>query len=115
MLLVTALEGANKATIDSEEFYIEFSPASKHLKATLAESKNVKILQEACRAVLGRNLGVRFAVKEPNADDGEPLSEMEVGRQERQQLRMIAEQNPQVQQVLEKFRGEIIEVRKLDE
>jgi DNA polymerase-3 subunit gamma/tau len=115
MLIVTAIEGANRAVIDSEEFYIEFSPALKHLRDSLAKPENVKILREACREVLGRDVGVRFAVKEPNTDDAEPPSEMEVERQERLRLREMAEQNPAVQQLLKTFHGEIVDVRKLDE
>jgi DNA polymerase-3 subunit gamma/tau len=115
MLIVTAIEGANRAVIDSEEFYIEFSPALKHLRDSLSKPENVKILREACREVLGRDVGVRFAVKEPNTDDAEPPSEMEVERQERLRLREMAEQNPAVQQLLKTFHGEIVDVRKLDE
>jgi hypothetical protein len=115
MLLVTAIESAHKATIDGEEFYIEFSPAFKHLRDSLAKAENVKIIREACREAIGHDIGVRIAVKELNSDPDEPPSPMEAGRLERQQLREMAEQNPAVQQLLKTFHGEIVDVRKVEE
>jgi hypothetical protein len=113
MLLVTSIEGASRATIEGDELYLEFSPGTKHLRDSLSKTENVKILQEICREVLGRNIGVRFAVKEPDSSDGGPPSELELERQERQRLRALAEENPTVQHALKMFHGEIIDVKKV--
>jgi len=63
---------------------------NKNICETLSQRpKTSKILQEICREVLGRNIGVRLAVKEPDSSDGGPPSELELERQERQRLRAI--------------------------
>jgi DNA polymerase-3 subunit gamma/tau len=115
MLLVTALEGAHKAVIDGDEIYVEFSAGVKHLRDSLAKPENIKVLREACRDALGRDVGVRIVVKEPDEADGGQMSKIEAARQERQRLREMAEQHPAVQQLLKTFHGEIVDVRKVEE
>jgi DNA polymerase-3 subunit gamma/tau len=117
MLLVTAIEGAHRALIDGEELCIEFSPSSKHLRDSLAKAENVKVLREACREVLGRDIGVRIAVKEPGETDdpSQPPSPIEAERRDREQLREMAENDPAVQQLLKTFHGEIVDVRRVEE
>jgi len=113
MFLVTALEGACLTRLDDIEFYIEFEPAARHLRDTLAKSDNVKILREACQEVTGNEMGVRFAMKDQGTDDKSPLSKEDEERQEKQRLREIAEQDPMVQQMLSTFRGEIADVQRI--
>jgi DNA polymerase-3 subunit gamma/tau len=116
MFLVIAIEGARKATIEADEIYIEFAPEAKHLRDNLAKPESVKLLREVAREVTGRDLGVRVNVKERGENGAnEPLSKQEVERDEKQRLREIAEQNPIVQKALRTFRGEIIDVRKIEE
>jgi hypothetical protein len=117
MLLVTAIEGAHRASIDGEELCIEFAPSSKHLRDSLAKAENVKVLREACREVLGCDIGVRIAVKEPGETDdpSQPPSPIEAERRDREQLREMAENDPAVQQLLKTFHGEIVDVRRLEE
>ena len=62
--------------------------------------------------MIGRDIGFRIAVKDNEAGDSLPLSREEEERREQQTLRATAEQNPIVQQVLRKFRGEIIDVQR---
>src|SRR6266545_4141236 len=64
MFLVTALEGAGRAAIESDELYVEFTPETRHLRDTLAKSDNVKILRDACQEVTGKELGVRIVIKD---------------------------------------------------
>lgn len=116
MFLVIALEGARRAAIEGDELAVEFAPEAKHLRDNLAKPESVKLLREVAREVLGRDLGVRITIKEKGEGaNEEPLSKHEAERAEKQRLREIAEQNPVVQQALRTFRGEIIDVRKIEE
>ena len=116
MFLVIALEGARRTTVEGDELSIEFAPEAKHLRESLAKPESVKLLREVAREVTGREMGVRITVKEKGADGNqEPLSKQEAERAEKQRLREIAEQNPIIQQALRTFRGEIIDVRKIEE
>jgi len=58
-------------------------------------------------------MGVRILVKDPTAE-GEPLSRADEERLEKQRLREMAEGSPIVQQMLKTFRGEIVDVRRVD-
>src|SRR6185312_13239014 len=110
--LVIALEGARVARIDGDELYVEFSPDAKHLRDTLAKSEDVKVIREACLEAIGKEIGVRIAVKDDETNESQPLSQEEEERRDKQSLRAMAEQNPVVQQVLRKFRGEIVDVQR---
>lgn len=111
-MLVIALEGARIARIDGDELYVEFAPDAKHLRDTLAKSDDVKVIREACLEVMGKEIGVRISVKDNEANESQPLSQEEEERRDKQSLRATAEQNPAVQQVLRKFRGEIVDVQR---
>jgi DNA polymerase-3 subunit gamma/tau len=120
MFLVTALEGAQRASLEEAELCLEFAPDQRHLRDTLAKSDNVKILREVCREITNRDLGVRFVITDSEAGDGPagrddvPLSREENLRREQQTLRETAEQDPVVQQMLRTFRGEIVDVKRAD-
>jgi DNA polymerase-3 subunit gamma/tau len=115
MFLVTALDGARKAAVEGDELSVEFAPEAKHLRDALAKPDSIKLLREVSREVTGRDLGVRISIKEQGeADDEGPTSQQDEERLEKQRLRQLAEQNPQVQQLLETFRGEIVDVRRVD-
>lgn len=111
--LVIALEGARVARIEGDELYVEFGPEDKHLRDTLAKSEDVKVIRETCLEVIGRELGLRIAVKDSTANESMPLSQEEEEQREKESLRATAEQHPVVQDVLRKFRGEIIDVQRL--
>ncbi|MFL6210116.1 MAG: DNA polymerase III subunit gamma/tau [Pyrinomonadaceae bacterium] len=112
-LLATALDGARRASVEGDEFYIEFAPEQKHLRDTLNKPDAMKLLREVCRELLGRDVGVRVMVKDARATDAPPTREDEELR-ERQQLRELAESNPAVQHLLRTFRAEIIDVRRVE-
>jgi DNA polymerase-3 subunit gamma/tau len=115
MFLVTALEGARLADISDIEFYVEFAPEARHLRDTLAKSDNVKILREICHEVTGKELAVRIMIKDQAAEAADaPLTREEEERLEQNRLREDAEKNPVVQQMLRTFRGEIVDVRRVD-
>lgn len=113
MFLVTALEGASRSAIEGNELSIEFAPADRHLRDTLAKSDNIKILREVCKEITGNDLGVRFVIADGQAADA-PVSKEETERREKQELRERAEKDPLVQQVLRTFRGEIVDVKRAD-
>jgi hypothetical protein len=77
----------------------------------------VKILREVCKEVTGRDLGVRFVITDGAAPDA-PASKEETQRREqqldKQSLRAQAEKDPTVQQMLRTFRGEIVDVKRVD-
>jgi hypothetical protein len=113
MFLVTALEGACEAAIEGDELSIEFAPGARHLRDTLSKSENVKILREVCKEITGRDLGVRFVIRDGEAADV-PISKEETARREKQGLRETVEKDPVVQQLLRTFRGEILDVTRVD-
>ena len=113
MFLVTALEGASRAAIEGNELSIEFAPADRHLRDTLAKSDNIKILREVCKEITGNDLGVRFVIADGHSADA-PVSKEEAERREKQELRAQAEKDPLVQQMLRTFRGEIVDVKRAD-
>jgi hypothetical protein len=117
MFLVTALEGAHKASLEGNELCLEFLPDARHLRDTLSKSENIKILREVCREITARELGVRFVIADGDAG-GAPASKEETERREKlldkQRLRETAEKDPTVQQMLRTFRGEIVDVRRAD-
>ncbi|HXS00163.1 MAG TPA: hypothetical protein VN724_06325, partial [Pyrinomonadaceae bacterium] len=106
MLLVTALEAAQATVFEDEELCIEFAPEARHFRETLSRPDNNKFIREACREVTGREMGVRIVVKDPTAE-GEPMGRENEARLEKQRLREEVESNPNVQQMLKTFRGEI--------
>ncbi len=113
MLLVAALDAAQATVFEDSELRVEFAPELRTHRDTLSRVENIKFLREACREVTGTQIGVRILVKEPRAD-GEPLSREEEERLEKQRLRERAESSPIVQQMLKTFRGEIVDVRRID-
>jgi DNA polymerase-3 subunit gamma/tau len=114
MFLVIALEGARQTLIEADELYVEYAPEAKHLRDNLAKPESVKLLREVCRAVTGRDLGVRIVVKELGAETDGQSSAQEQERIEKQRLREYAEQHPFTQQLLSKFHGEIVDVKRID-
>src|SRR6185437_697003 len=119
MLLVTAIDAARHAGIDGNELCLEFAPETRHFRDTLAKSDNVKVLREVCKEITGRDLGVRFMVSDPEASPasvaGEaPPSKEEAERRDKQSLREQAEKDPTVQQMLKTFRGEIVDVKRVE-
>lgn len=113
MLLVTALESAQVTVLEESELFIEFAPDARHFRDTLSKPENVKFVRDACREITGKEIGLRIIIKDLQAE-GEPLSREDEVRLEKQQLREMAENNPTVQQMLKTFRGEIVDVRRLD-
>ena len=115
MFLVTALEGARSAAIANGELYVEFAPEARHLRDSLAKSDSVKVLREICQEITGKELGVRIMIKDQAAPVADaPLSREDEERLEQNRLREDAEKHPVVQQMLRTFRGELVDVRRVD-
>ena len=113
MFLVTVLDAASQTTFEENELYIEFAPEARHCRDTLIKTENIKILREACEEITGKETGVRVVIQDPEAQSL-PTSKEEEERNDRQRLRETAESNPIVQQMLRTFRGEIVDVRRID-
>src|SRR3989440_1289187 len=108
-LLVVSLDAAARVELEGDELSIEFSPAAKHSRDTLTKSDNAKILREVCADVCGRDVGIRFSIR--NGESDAPISQEEDERRSKQNARQAAAQNSTVQQVLRTFGGEIVDVK----
>ena len=109
-LLIAALDAACRVELEGDELSIEFMPEARHSRDTLAKADNAKALREACAEVCGREIGIRFAIRQSESDDGAPASPEEEERRTKQQTREAVAQNPTVQQVLRAFGGEIVDI-----
>jgi hypothetical protein len=109
-LLIASLEAAARVELEGDELSIEFSAAAKHSRDTLAKSDNAKILRETCVEVCGRDIGIRFSIRNGEDDEG-PASPEEEQRRSKQRARQAAAQNPTVQRLLRTFGGEIVDVK----
>jgi hypothetical protein len=111
-LLVAALDGALRTTLEGDEFVVEFSPENKHYRDTLARADNAKALREACAESCGREVGVRYIIK--SEDDAATSTEAPSdAREAKQKARRAAAADPTVQQVQRAFGAEIVDVKLL--
>ena len=110
-MLIAALDGASRAELEGDELLIEFTPEARQARDTLAKADNAKSLREACYEVCGREIGIRFSIKDGSGDSNEPRSAEEEERHSKNQTRQTAAENPTVQQVLRAFGGEIVDIK----
>src|SRR5256714_1541330 len=68
-LLAAAMTASARVELEGNELTIEFSPDARHSRDTMARSENAKTLREACAQVCGREIGIRFVIREREADD----------------------------------------------
>jgi len=109
-LLIAALDAACRVELEGDELAIEFMPEARHSRDTLAKADNARALREACAEVCGREIGIRFAIRQAESDESAPASPEEEERRSKQQAREAVAQNPTVQQVLRAFGGEIVDI-----
>jgi DNA polymerase-3 subunit gamma/tau len=109
-MLVASMAAAARVELEGNELTIEFSPDAKHSRDTLAKTDNARILREACAEVCGGEIGIRFVIRDGEADEAS-VSPEEDARRSKQKARLAAAQNPTVQQVLKTFGGEIVDVK----
>ena len=107
-LLIAAIEAALRADLEADELVMEFSPEAKHYRDTLARADNSKALREACAEVCGREIGLRFVIKNGADTSGPPAQEEE---QAKQKARHAVAQDPNVQQVLRAFGAQIVDIK----
>jgi len=110
-MLIAAVEAASRVELDGDDLLIEFPPEAKHSRDTLAKAENAKALREACSDVCGRDVGLRFSIRDEGGGGVEPLSPEEEERRSKKQTRQAVAQNPTVQQVLRAFGGEIVDIK----
>ena len=109
-LLIASIDAASRVDLDGDELLIEFSSDAKHSRDTLAKAENARVLREACAAICGRDVGVRFSIGNAGGDD-EPVSPEEEQRRSKRRAREAAAKNPSVQKVLRAFGGEIVDIK----
>jgi DNA polymerase-3 subunit gamma/tau len=114
MFLVTVLEAAHSTNVDNGELFVEFTPEARHFRDTLSKPENVKVLRDACLEATGKEMGVRIAICDTADTQSAPVSKEDEERLEKQRLREQAENSPIVQQMLRTFRGEIVDVRRVE-
>jgi DNA polymerase-3 subunit gamma/tau len=110
-MLIAALDAASRIELEGNELLIEFTPQARHSRDTLAKAENAKTLREACSDICGRDIGIRFSIRDETSETNEPLSPEEEERLASKQTRQAAAQNPTVQQVLRAFGGEIVDIK----
>jgi DNA polymerase III subunit gamma/tau len=109
-MLIAAIEGAVRAELEGDELLVEFTPENGHYRTTLAKAENAKALREVCAEVCGREIGIRFVIKDDGAADV-PASPEEESRRANELAREAVIQDPAVQQVLRAFGGEIVDIK----
>lgn len=114
MFLVTVLDAAHSTVVDDTELFVEFKPEARHFRDTLSKPENAKLLRDACQEATGKGIGVRIAITDASNDQTAPVSKEDEERIEKQRLREKAENNPIVQQMVRTFRGEIVDVRRVE-
>ena len=114
MFLVTVLDAAHSTVVDETELFVEFKPEARHFRDTLSKPENAKLLRDACQEATGKGIGVRIVITDASDDQSAPVSKQDEERIEKQRLREKAESNPIVQQMVRTFRGEIVEVRRVE-
>ena len=114
MFLVTVLDAAHSTSVEGAELFVEFKPEARHFRDTLSKPENAKILRDACLEASGKEMGVRIAISDTAESQSAPVSKEDEERLDKQRLREQAESNPVVQQMLRTFRGEIVEVRRVE-
>ncbi|MDX6444110.1 MAG: polymerase subunit gamma/tau [Blastocatellia bacterium] len=110
-MLIAAFDDASRAELEGDELVIEFASANQQSRNTLAKAENAKVLREACSEVCGREVGIRFAVKDAVDESNAALSPEDEERRAKKQTRQTVAQNPTVQQVLRAFGGEIVDIK----
>ena len=115
MFLVTVLDAAHSTLVDETELFVEFKPEARHFRDTLSKPENAKLLRDACQEATGKGIGVRIVITDASDDQAAaPVSKEDEERIEKQRLREKAESNPIVQQMVRTFRGEIVDVRRVE-
>jgi hypothetical protein len=110
-MLIAALDAASRVELEGEELVIEFTSAARQSRETLAKAENAKVLREAGSEVCGREVGIRFAIKDSASESNAALSPEDEERRAKKQTRQTVAQNPTVQQVLRAFGGEIVDIK----
>jgi DNA polymerase-3 subunit gamma/tau len=109
--LVAILNGAHSVVIENDELFVEFTSDGKHDRDTLTRSENMNALREACAEVCDRPVGIRFAIKDDQAEADQAISPAEEERRSQQQARQAIAQHPTVQQALRAFGGQIVDIK----
>jgi DNA polymerase-3 subunit gamma/tau len=110
-MLIAAFDDASRAELEGDELVIEFASANQQSRNTLAKAENAKVLREAGSEVCGREVGIRFAIKDAVDGSNVALSPEDEERRAKKQTRETVAQNPTVQQVLRAFGGEIVDIK----
>lgn len=129
--VVVALDEAASVYLEDDELVVEYLPKHRHLRDNLTRPESRKVLCEVCRDVLGRDTGLRVRIKDeddgatpestprtlnqvPSRDDASASLMSPSASDEEKELWKRAEADPNIQQILKTFRGQIISVRRVE-
>lgn len=129
--VVVALDEAASVYLEDDELVVEYLPKHRHLRDNLTRPESRKVLCEVCRDVLGRDTGLRVRIKDeddgatpeyapralnqvPNRDDAPTSLMSPSASDEEKELWKRAEADPNIQKILQTFRGQIISVRRVE-
>ena len=104
--LRATLDQAESIRVDGGFLLVSFSPENGVYKKQIEGRDNRKILEEVGREVAGRPLTLSVAV------GGQAAREVKPERQQREEAKDRAEDHPAVRAIVDKFHGEVVEVRK---
>jgi DNA polymerase-3 subunit gamma/tau len=110
-MLIAALDAASRVELDGNELVVEFTSAARQSRDTLAKPENAKALREASSEACGREVGIRFAIRDAGNESNTATSPEEEEHRTKKQTRQAVAQNPKVQQVLRAFGGEIVDIK----
>jgi DNA polymerase-3 subunit gamma/tau len=104
MLLLTALDKADSIEVGDTTLKVSYSPAAKVHKNQIESRDNRRLIEEACLQALGRRLTLSVTISAPG-----PV-EAQSGKAEANRKEKRAEDHPAVRTLVDRFRGEVVEV-----
>ena len=109
-LLIAAIDAALRSELEGDELVVEFAPEARHYRDTMARADNANALREVCAEVCGREIGLRFLIKNGEAVASAPAEAAQT-KETKEKARQAVAQDPAVQQVLRAFGAQIVDVK----
>ncbi|HEX5733867.1 MAG TPA: DNA polymerase III subunit gamma/tau [Blastocatellia bacterium] len=107
--LRATLDQAESIKVDGQFLLVSFSPEKGGYKKQVEGRDNRKILEEVGREIAGRQLTLSVAV---GGQAAQAAQEVKPEREQRAEAKERAEDHPAVRAIVDKFHGEVVEVRK---
>jgi len=102
-MLATDLEHAERVWVEGNKLRISYGPDAVKIKSTVEKPNSIKVIQEACVEVLGKKLDIAVTIGSDVLAAPEPAAAR--APEDR------PENRPAVRALVERFQGEVIEVK----